>query len=113
MGKQHQGMDSPGVREVPEDSGERREMEETGCEVICGAPTALAVKGQVKNVKKKIFMAPPLTSQEETTMAYFSEWSRVGAIADANIESSSAKNPETSHVLALKASISSDYNIAC
>ena len=88
-------------------------MEETGCEVICDAPTALAVKGQVKNVKKKIFMAPPLTSQEETTMAYFSEWSRVGAIADANIESSSAKNPETSHVLALKASISSDYNIAC
>ena len=30
-------------------------MEETGCEVICGAPTTLAVKGQVKmKVKMKV-----------------------------------------------------------
>ena len=35
----------PGVRQVPEGSVEQ--MEDTGCEVICGAPTALAVKGQV------------------------------------------------------------------
>ena len=28
-----------------EGSGEQGKMEETGCEVICGAPTALAVKG--------------------------------------------------------------------
>ena len=34
---------------VPEGSGEqRKKMEETGCEVICGAPTTPAVKGQVK-----------------------------------------------------------------
>ena len=45
VGKQHQGMDRPGVRQVPEDSGEQRKMEETGCEITCGAPTTLAVKG--------------------------------------------------------------------
>ena len=27
---------------------EQRKVEETGCEVICGAPATLAVKGQVK-----------------------------------------------------------------
>ena len=45
VGKQHQGMDRPAVRQVPEGSGEQRKMEETGCEIICGAPTTLAVKG--------------------------------------------------------------------
>ena len=45
VGKQHQGMDRPGVRQVPEGSGEQGKMEETGCEIICGAPTTLAVKG--------------------------------------------------------------------
>ena len=43
--KRHQGMDRPGVRPVPEDSGEQGKMEKTGCKIICGAPTALAVKG--------------------------------------------------------------------
>ena len=38
-------MDRPGVRQVPEGSGKQRKMEETGCEIICGAPTTLAVKG--------------------------------------------------------------------
>ena len=41
VGRQHQGMDRLGVRQVPEDSGEQRKMEETGCEIICGAPTTL------------------------------------------------------------------------
>ena len=41
-------MDGPGVRQVPEGSGKHRIMEGTGCEVICGAPTTLEVKGQVK-----------------------------------------------------------------
>ena len=45
VGRQHQGMDRPGVRKVPEGSGDQRKMEETGCELICGAPTTLAVKG--------------------------------------------------------------------
>ena len=45
VGRQHQGMDRPGVREVPEGSGEQGKMEETSCEIICGTPTTLAVKG--------------------------------------------------------------------
>ena len=45
VGRQHQGMDRPGVRQVPEGSGKHKEMEETGCGIICGIPTTLAVKG--------------------------------------------------------------------
>ena len=44
-GRQHQGMDRPGVCLVPAGSREQRKMDVTGCEVICGAPTTLAVKG--------------------------------------------------------------------
>ena len=41
-------MDRPRLLRVPEGSGEqKKKMEETGCEVINGAPTTLAVKGQV------------------------------------------------------------------
>ena len=36
--------DRPGVRQVPEGSGEQGKMEETGRKIICGAPTILAVK---------------------------------------------------------------------
>ena len=45
VGRQHQGMDRPGVCQVPEVSGEQGRMEKTGCEIICGASTILAVKG--------------------------------------------------------------------
>ena len=45
VGRQHQGMDRPGVRQVPEGSGEQGKMEKTGCRIICDAPTTLAVKG--------------------------------------------------------------------
>ena len=45
VGRQHQGMDRPGVRQVPEGSGEQGKMEKTGCKIIFGAPTTLAVKG--------------------------------------------------------------------
>ena len=38
-------MDRPGVRQVPEGSGEQGKMEKTDYEIICGAPTILAVKG--------------------------------------------------------------------
>ena len=38
VGRQHQGMDRPGVRQVPEGSGEQGKMEETGCKIICCAP---------------------------------------------------------------------------
>ena len=45
VGRQHQGMDRPGVRQVPEGSGEQRKMEEAGCEIICDAPTTLRTEG--------------------------------------------------------------------
>ena len=45
VGRQHQGTDRPGVWQVPEGSGDQGKMEETGCGVICGAPTSLVVKG--------------------------------------------------------------------
>ena len=45
MGSQHQGMDKPGVRQVPEGSGKQEKAEETGCKIISGTPTTLAVKG--------------------------------------------------------------------
>ena len=44
VGRHHQGLDGPGVRQVPEGSGEPGKMEKTGCEIICGTPTTLAVK---------------------------------------------------------------------
>ena len=34
VGRQHQGMDRPGVQQVPEGSGEQGKMEEAGCEII-------------------------------------------------------------------------------
>ena len=57
VGRQHQGMDRPGVRHVPEGSGEQGKMEKTGCKIICGAPTTLAVKGLMMMMKdpKSIF----------------------------------------------------------
>ena len=46
VGRQHQGMDRPEVCQVREGSQWRTgKMEETGCEIISGAPTTLAVKG--------------------------------------------------------------------
>ena len=45
VGRQRQGTDRPGVCQVPEGSEEQGNMEETGCKIICGAPTTLAVKG--------------------------------------------------------------------
>ena len=45
VGRQHQGMDRPAVRQVLEGSGEEGKMEKNGCEIICGAPTTLVVKG--------------------------------------------------------------------
>ena len=37
VGRQHQGMDRPGVCQVLEGSGEQGKMEKTGREIICGA----------------------------------------------------------------------------
>ena len=49
LGRQHQGKDRPGVRQVPEGSGVQGKMDETGCEIICGAPTTLTVKGEMRD----------------------------------------------------------------
>ena len=45
VGRQHQGMDRPGVYPVLEGSGEQRKMEKAGCETIYGAQTTLLIKG--------------------------------------------------------------------
>ena len=45
VGRRHQGMDRPGVHQVPEGSGGQRKMEDAGREVICGAQMTPAVKG--------------------------------------------------------------------
>ena len=59
VGRQHQGMDRPGVRQVQEGS-EQGKMEKTGCKIICGAPTTLAVKGllmiMMGNVARSIIL---------------------------------------------------------
>ena len=44
VGRQYQGMDRPGVGQVPEGSGEQGKIEKTGCKIICGTPLTLAVK---------------------------------------------------------------------
>ena len=44
VGRQHQGMDRPGVRQVREGCEEQAKLEKTGCKIICGAPTTLTVK---------------------------------------------------------------------
>ena len=46
-------MDGRGVSWVPEEDGEQGKMEKTGCKVICGAPTTLAVKGLMMMMMKK------------------------------------------------------------
>ena len=63
VGRQHQKMDRPGVRQVPEGSGEQGEMEKTGCKIICDAPTTLAVKGlmmMVMMTKFRFFGGTPM-----------------------------------------------------
>ena len=56
MGRQHQGVDRPGVRQVPEGSEEQGNMEKTGCKIICGAPTTLAVKGLMMMMMTNAFV---------------------------------------------------------
>ena len=56
MGRQHQGMDRPGVWQVPEGSGEQGKMEKTGFKIICGAPTTLVVKGLMMMMNVSLFV---------------------------------------------------------
>ena len=56
VGRQRQGMDRPGVRQVPEGNGEQGKMAKTGCKITCGAPTTLAVKGLMMVMMMNILM---------------------------------------------------------
>ena len=60
VGRQHQGTDRPGVRQVTEGSEEQGKMENTGCEIICGAPTTLEVKGQTMTMMMMMIQAQGL-----------------------------------------------------
>ena len=68
IGRQHQRMDRPEVRQVPEGSGEQRKMEKTGCKIIYDAPTALAVKGLMMMMMMMMMMIPflPLRANSRT-----------------------------------------------
>ena len=61
VGRQHQGMDRPGVRQVPEGSGEQGKMEKTGCKIICGAPMTLAVIRLMMMMNKQIKVVNEMT----------------------------------------------------
>ena len=56
VGRQHQKMDRPGVRQVPEGSGEQGNMEKTGCRIICGAPTTLALQELMMMITKMMMI---------------------------------------------------------
>ena len=57
-GRQHEGKDRPGVRQVPEGSGEQGKMEKSGCKIICGAPTTLADKGSMMMIMRSVIYDP-------------------------------------------------------
>ena len=69
MGRRHQGMDRSGVRQVQEGSGEQGKMEKTGCKIICGAPTTLAVKGLMMMMMGSWTTQRPPDDREETQTA--------------------------------------------
>ena len=71
VGRQHQGTDRPGVRQVPEGSGEQGKMEETGCETICGAPATLAVKGSMMMMMMMTLNRPPRSIYELMLFSFF------------------------------------------
>ena len=48
--------------QVQEGSGEQGEMEETDCEIICGVPTTLMIKGQMKMCLSDIYLLPDKTT---------------------------------------------------
>ena len=49
-------MDRPGLPQVPEGSGEQGKMEKTGCKIIHGTPTTLAVKELMMMMKIIVFL---------------------------------------------------------
>ena len=86
VGRQHQEMDRPGVRHVPEGSGEQGKIEKTGCKIISGAPTTVAVKGLIMMISSLVFLPSPVT----LSVLSSPQW---GA-ADAEIKVPSGKTTE-------------------
>ena len=76
--RQHQGVDKPGVRQVPESNEEQRKMEEIGCEIICGPPTTLAVKGEMRETTNKegSELQESKQKKKQTTMTLSKETSK-------------------------------------
>ena len=62
-------MDRPEVWQVPESSGEQEKMEKTGCKIICGAPTTIAVKGWMMMMMK--ISSPPKTKRYNPCMCLY------------------------------------------
>ena len=60
VARQHQGMDRLGARQAPEGSGEQGKLEKTGCKIICGAATTLAVKALMVMMMKPECLAKRL-----------------------------------------------------
>ena len=63
-------MYRPGVRQIPEGSGEQGKKEKTGCKIIGGAPTTLAVKGLMMMMMMMMMMT--------NTHAQMRHWVREG-----------------------------------
>ena len=75
VGRQHQGMGRPGVRQVPEGRGEQGKMEKTGCKIICGAPTTLAVKGlMMMMIMRNAPVTPKLVSTLSILLSSVLSW---------------------------------------
>ena len=70
VGRQHQGMDRPRVRQVPEGSGEQGKIEKTGCKIIRGAPTTLTVKGLMMMMMKTAAAAVVVFNSRYTTTCF-------------------------------------------
>ena len=74
-------MDRPTVHQVPEGSGEQRKLEETGCEIICAAPTTLVVKGlmmmiimsSVRQFSLKILCSYPVKLKQCRILKYIKQ----------------------------------------
>ena len=54
MGKQQEGMDRPGVRQVIGGSAEQGKTEETVCEILSGVPKTLTVKGYMREMIREL-----------------------------------------------------------
>ena len=91
VGRQYQEMDRPGVRQVPEGSGEQGKMEKTGCKIICGAPTTLAVKGLM--MMMMIIMMMMMMISADTPLST-EIWMAQGRTEEPSLQNSQSKHRE-------------------